>query len=158
MQEEKSVESYSREQLIYMSKEVLKEKLQVWWKCTVGTFSSTLMMVNKGSQRRQDGTRLINTCLSIAFPAVKREWLHLSGLLGEYLFLNERKWKTLVFLLLCWPPIRVLTLLSVAVCIVLQANGKMVMKKCCSCEWGLQDQALHDQCNPGLQADIASLI
>lgn len=32
------------------------------------------------------------------------------------------------------------------------------MKKGCSHEWGLQDQALHDQYNPGHQADMASLI
>lgn len=65
-----------------------EQKLELWWKCTVATFFTTLIMVNKWSQRRrQDRTSLINTCLSFALPAVKREWLHLSGLLGEYPFL-----------------------------------------------------------------------
>lgn len=68
--------------------------------------------------------------------------------------LNEK----LVFLLLCWPKICVLILLSLAMWIVLQVNEKTVMKKCFSHEWGLQDQALHDWYNPGHWADMASLI
>lgn len=37
-------------------------------------------------------------------------------------------------------------------------DGKIAMKQSCSREWGLQDQALHDQYNPGHRADTASLI
>lgn len=58
-----------------------EQKLEVWCRCTIATFFTSLIIVNK---RSQDRTTLINTCLSSALPAVKRQWLHLSGLLGEY--------------------------------------------------------------------------
>lgn len=66
--------SYLRKQLIYVSKGVVNRSFRCGENVLLEPPLPTLIMANKWSQRRrQDGTRLINTCLSLALPAVKRE-------------------------------------------------------------------------------------